>query len=219
MHALAIHVSADLATADGAQRWPRAVVAEDTVRRAAQICRRAGIAEQRTLAGRQATHAGLIAALREAVTTMTRDGLLVLTFSGHAVRGTGPIQTTRWCLCDGGVEVWQLADQLARLPPTARLILIVDTCHATAIARCLRGPQLTVVIASCRDDQTMRDRPCSELAVRLERLLCHDERAPSLAEVSRALQADTPDGERPWVWTNVADWWPASALAIFANTA
>ncbi len=219
MHAQAIHISPDLAITEGVPRGSRARLAEDTVTRVARICRHAGIAEQRTLAGPRATRGAVSAALREAVTTMTRDGLLVLTFAGRTRRGTGPIETARWCLHDADIEVRQVAAQLTRLPPTARLIVIAQTCHATAIAQCLLGPQLTVMIASCRDDQTTHERSRSELAARLERLLCHEPHPPSLAELGRALQAGAPDAERPWVGTNVADWWPASARAIFANTA
>jgi hypothetical protein len=65
----------------------------------------------------------------------------------------------------------------------------------------------------------MVERARSEFVVRLERLLCGEDCRCSLADVRAALEADTPDSERPAVWTNVADWWPARALAIFANTA
>jgi hypothetical protein len=146
--ALAIHVGADLATEGGVLRWPRSVAAEDTVRRTTQICRRAGVAAQRTLAGTEATKAAVMSALHNAAAALTRDGLLVLTFSGHTVRGEGPIESTRWCLFDDGLAMSELARLLAYLPRASRLVLITDTCHATAIARCLRGPQLAVVIAS-----------------------------------------------------------------------
>gem|GEM_PF-3384877 len=216
---LAIHVGADLATEGGVQRWPRSVAAADTVRRTAQICRSAGVAEQRTLGGAAATKAAVLAALRDAAAGLTRDGLLVLTFSGRTVRGDGPIETTRWCLFDAGLAMSELAAHLARLPGTSRLVIITDTCHATAIARCLLGPQLAVVIASCREDQTMLERARSEFVVRLERLLCGEDCRCSLADVRATLEADTPDCERPAVWTNVADWWPARARAIFSNAA
>jgi len=96
------------------------------VRRTAQICRWAGIAEQRTLAGPAATRAAVLAALREAAAALRRDGLLALTFSGHTVRGDGPIEAARWCLFDGGLAMAELAAQLARLPATSRLVIITD---------------------------------------------------------------------------------------------
>jgi hypothetical protein len=218
MRALAIHISADRSSESLDEHWPRAA-AQDTVRRAAQICRRAGIAEQRTLAADRASTAAVLAALREAAEALTRDGLLVLTFAGATLRGDGPLETTQWQLYDGGLTLTHLADQLAMLPATARLIIIADTCHASAIAGCLHGSQLAVVIAGCGEDQKMMERRNGELVIELEQLLCGPENRGSLRELRHHLEADAPDDERPTIWTNVADWWSASALDIFANIA
>lgn len=213
--ALAVHVGADLAFVDGVQRWPRSVAALDTVRRAEAICSRAGIATQHVRTGPAATRAALRQLLRDAATTLADDGLLVLTFSGHTVRGDGPLATSRWCLYDGGVPLAELAAALAHLPATARLVIVCDSCHALAIAHCLTGPQRIVVIAGCGDDQTMLARRRSEFVVRLEDLLA--EPTLSLADVWRSLARDTPDCERPAVWTNTDAWWLAPARSLLTS--
>jgi hypothetical protein len=136
-----------------------------------------------------------------------------VTFSGHTERGDGPIETARWCLVGGGMMLSQIADHLAQLPPAARLVIIADTCYAAAITQCLRGAQLAVVVASCAEDQTMVERARSEFVVRLEDLVCSDP-SRSIDELRAALEADTPDCERPVVWTNAADRWPSELVAV-----
>jgi hypothetical protein len=211
-HALAIHVCADAETSGLRRRWPPAFAAHDTVQRAQRICERSGVIEQRTLAGDQATAEALRDALDHAAAILINGGLLVLSFSGHTERGDGPLETARWCLVGGSLTLAQIADQLALLPPAARLVIIADTCYAAAIARCLRGAQLAVVAAACGDDQTMIERARSEFIVRLEHLVCSDP-SRSIDELRAALEADTPDCERPVVWTNAADRWPSEVIA------
>ena len=160
--ALAIHVSADIASAGPDRRWPPLHAMQDTAQRMMRICSELGIADQRTLAGEHATVAALLYALGDAGAALADDGLIVLTFSGHTVRGDGPIETARWCLFDAGIELSQVAGELARLPPNARAIVICDSCYASAIASVLIGPQEVVVLASCGEDQTMVDRVRSE---------------------------------------------------------
>ena len=210
--ALAIHVCADAETSGLRRTWPPAFAAHDTVQRAQRICERSGVVEQRTLAGDQATAEALRDALDHAAAALIHGGLLVVTFSGHTERGDGPIETARWCLVGGGMMLSQIADQLAQLPPAARLVIIADTCYAAAIAPCLRGAQLAVVVASCGEDQTMIERARSEFVVRLEDLVCADP-ARSIDELRAALEDDTPDCERPVVWTNAAERWPY-AIAV-----
>ena len=213
IRALAIHVCADAQTTGLRRSWPPAIAAHDTVQRAQGICERSGVVEQRTLAGDQATAEALRDALGHAAAILINGGLLVLTFSGHTERGDGPIETARWCLVGGGMMLSQIADHLAQLPPAARLVIIADTCYAAAIAHCLRGPQLAVVVASCGEDQTMIERARSEFVVRLEDLVCAD-LSPSIDELRAALEADTPDCERQVVWTNAADRWPSERIAV-----
>ena len=205
--ALAIHVSADIASAGPDRRWPPLHAMQDTAQRMMRICSELGIADQRTLAGEHATVAALLYALGDAGAALADDGLIVLTFSGHTVRGDGPIETARWCLFDAGIELSQVAGELARLPPNARAIVICDSCYASAIASVLIGPQEVVVLASCGEDQTMVDRVRSELMVRLEEFVVSQRARGSLAQLRELLEHDTPDCERPVVWTNAAPRW------------
>lgn len=133
--------------------------------------------------------------------------MLVLTYSGHTARGDGPIGTARWCLFDAGVELSEIAVRLARLPPEARLIIICDSCYAAAIAATLVGAQPAIVLAACGEDQTTVDRLRSEFVVRLEEFVDARRGDGSLAELRDLLAADTPDCERPVVWTNREDRW------------
>jgi len=210
--ALAIHICADLASAGPDRWWPAMVASEDTVRRAAKLCRHVGIVEQRSLAGEGASRAGLLAVLRDASAALADDGLLVLTFAGHTERGDRPIEAAQWCLFDGGLELSQIAAELARFPARARLVIIVDSCYAAAIARVLAGPQPALVLACCGEDQTTIDRASSELMVRLEDFICAGEQG-SVDALRRRLEDDTPDSERPEVWTNTDAWWSATAIA------
>ncbi|HEX8107710.1 MAG TPA: hypothetical protein VF516_08265 [Kofleriaceae bacterium] len=211
--ALAIHVCADAETTGLRRHWPPAIAARDTVQRAQRICEHSGVVEQRTLAGDQATAEALRDALDHAAAVLINGGLLVVTFSGHTERGDGPIETARWCLVGGSLTLSQIADPLARLPPAARLVIIADTCYAAAIAHCLRGAQLAVVVAGCSEDQTMVSRARSEFVVRLEDLVCSSHPGRSIDEIRAALEDDTPDCERPVVWSNAADRWPSEVIA------
>lgn len=206
MAARAIHVCADNASAGPDRRWPVLHATQDTARRVEQICRALGVDDQRVLSREHATVAGVLGALADAAAELLDDGLLVLTFSGHTVRGTGPVEAARWCLFDGGVELSQIAGQLARLPDGVRVIVLSDTCYASAIASVLCGPQQVVIVASCGEDQTMVDRMASEFVVRLEAFVESNARG-SLRELRDVLEADTPDCERPVVWTNAEQRW------------
>jgi hypothetical protein len=203
---LAVHICADVLTTEPYRRWPPLVAARDTVQRAERLCQRAGIVEQRALLGEAATRDAMLGALEAAAGSLAGDGVLVLTFSGHTERGDGPIDTTRWCFADGPLRVAEIAARLARLPSTARIIVIADTCYGAAIAHAPLGPQPLLLIAGCGDEQTMVERANSEFVVRLEELVgrCAGR---SLAEVKVVLEADTPDSERPVVWTNTPAWW------------
>jgi hypothetical protein len=216
--AIAIHICADVETTGLHRSWPPPFASPDTLARARRICERAGVADQHTLAGGLATAAVLLDALGRAAAALSDDGLLVVSFAGHTERGDGPIETTRWCLVGGGVTLAELADHLARLPPGARVVIIADTCYAAAIAAVLHGPQPAVVIAGCGEEQTMIERAHSEFVVRLEDFVCA-EPAPGQAPrhaidaLRDVLEADTPDCERPVVWTNTADRWPDRVIA------
>ena len=210
--AIAIHVCGDGTTRGLRHQWPPSHTAPDTTERLVRICGQLGIAEQRRLAGDGATADAVRAALRAACATLASDGLLVLTFSGHTERGDGPIETARWCLTGGGLELAEIAGSLTMLPASAQLLVVCDSCYASAIASVLHGPQQTVVLAGCGDDQTMLERVSSEFVVRLEAFACADGAPGSLDALRVALEADTPDCERPVVWTNAEHRWSAAAL-------
>lgn len=202
--ALAIHICADVLTTEPHCHWPPPVSARDTIARTARMCERAGVSEQYTLAGAAATCDNVLDALQAAALILAGTGLLVLTFSGHTERGTGAIVDAHWCFADGTLGVAELARELARLPPGARVVVIADTCSATAIRHAALGPQPFLLIAGCDDEQTMTERLPSEFIFRLEELLLRRP-DPSLADVRAVLEANTPDSERPVVWTNTAD--------------
>jgi len=218
-HALAIHICADAETTGQKRSWPPVFAAPDTLQRAQRICAHAGVTDQWVLAGDQATTEALRDALDRAAAELVNGGLLVLTFSGHTERGDGPLETARWCLVGGNLTLAQITEQLAVLPSAARLVIIADTCYAAAIAACLRGPQLAVVIASCGEDQTMLERARSEFIVRLEDLVCSGDPARVIDEIRAVLEDDTPDCERPVVWTNAAHRLPTEAAAPCADRA
>lgn len=211
LRALALHVCADVATTGLQRTYPPSVAAPDTIRRAAAIARHLGIIDQRTLAGEQATAAALRGELHRAALTLAPDGLLFLTFSGHTERGEGPIETARWCLVGGGVELGTIAGDLAGFPASTRLVILCDTCYAAAITSTLVGDQGAVVVGSCAEEQTMLERRSSEFMVRLEQLMCSRAQV-SLDELRAVLESDTPDCERPFVWTNEEGRWWVEAL-------
>jgi hypothetical protein len=212
--ALAIHVEADVASSGAERRWPVTASARDTARRMARICERVGVAEQRTLIGSDATIAALLDALAWARGALSSSGFLVLTFSGHTRRGDGPVTTARWCLFDGEMELSRVSTSLADRPDEVRLVVICDSCYAASIARTLAGPQGAVVLASCGEDQTMVERASSQFAVSLEELVGAAGAGPSLEELRIGLEHDTPDSERPTVWTNDPTWWSRPAIPL-----
>lgn len=199
---LAIHVAAELARRADGGWWPRGLATRDTVVRAARLGASLGFDRHETLTGEHATVEALTDALRVAATTVAPHGCLMLTFSGHTDRGAGPVPDARWCLFDGGIALSTIAGALATLPTETRVLIVGDTCYGAAIARVLCGPQRAVVVAACRDDQCMVDRRRSEFLVRTETLVRSRAGDVELEELRDALESDTPDCERPVVWTN-----------------
>lgn len=211
-NSLAVHVRADLAPSGPSRWWPPIIAAEDTVRRATAICRHIGVADQRVLSGERATREALFEVLHDARRSLGSDDTLILTFTGHTERGDRPIECARWCLFDGGLEISEIASPLARFAAEVQLVVIATTCYATAIIRVLSGAQPAVVLASCRDDQTQTGRLHSEPMLRLERFLCSASPGGTLDDLRRQLEHDTPDCERPCVWTNTGSWWSEAVL-------
>jgi hypothetical protein len=213
--AWAIHICADRAITSDGRWWPPIESVEDTVERAQRICRHLGVGRQQLLAGAQATIDGVVTALRQACAVLGRNGTLILTFAGHTFRGLDAMGRARWCLFDGGLELGRVAQELAQLPPDARIVVISETCYATALASCLVGTQQVVVLGSCSDEQTTIIRMRSEMMVRLERFVCSTPTQGSLEALRSCLEHDTPDCERPCVWTNTESWWAAPAVRVW----
>jgi hypothetical protein len=211
---LAVHVCADLPSLD--EHLPRSAVrsARDSLARMSRVCAAAGIGDQRRLAGTDATTGRLRDALTGAVADLDPDGLLVLTFAGHSDRRRRDAHgrpVVRWCLYDGGLDVRGVADLFATLRSTARIVVVADTCYAGAFAHHTELACTLVLVAACADNQTTLSGPTSEFAVRLETLVCPDGR-PNPTPISyrwleQQLHWDTPDAERPVVWTNRDSAW------------
>jgi hypothetical protein len=207
--ALAVHVCADLPSLD--RRLPQSPIrsGRDWLARMSRMCAAAGIRDQRRLIGRDATTARLRQALTEAVADLDPHGLLVLSFAGHSDRRRRDAHgepVVRWCLYDAGLDLRDLTSLLARVPSTARVIVAADTCYAGAFARHATIGCELVLLAACGDNQTTISGPTSDFALRLEDLVAPDGR-PNPAAVTyhwleQQLRQDTPDAERPVVWTN-----------------
>jgi hypothetical protein len=199
---LAIHICSSTVTMGIRKCWQPSVASWDTTMRAVRICERLGIVEQQVLAGETATADSLLRGLLHARESISEDGLIVLTYSGHTERGDGPIETACWCLVDRAVQLSDIAHHLALLPGGVRLLIICDSCYGAAITRALVGTQQVVVIAGCAEDQTMVERRRSEFMVQLEKFVWSGADPSSLEELRAQLEADTPDCERPVVWSN-----------------
>lgn len=206
--AIAIHVGADRARDDDGRWWPPGLGIRDAIDRASRIADTLGVTTQHTLTGPGATVDALREALRAAAIALAPAATLVLSFSGHTHRGDGPLAAARWQLFDGGVALSSVARMLAALPVDVRLLLLCDSCYGAALSAVLHGPQPAIVVAACGATQTMVDRRSSEFLVRMQSLLHGGDPTPE--QLERRLVDDTPDCERPCVWTNRARWRAAS---------
>lgn len=207
MRAAAIHLCADVLATEPYARWAKPVVARDTIAAIERLCRGAGIDAHHRLIGEAVTRAAVV----EAITGIDAD-FVVVSFCGHTERGAGPIESTAWCLVDGTLSVAAIAAAFAQLPPTTTVLVVADTCYASAITHVITGPQRCVVLAACGDAQGVTERVRSELVSRLDAALARDPRC-TLATLRDALVADTPDAERPEVWTNTPALWNEPAMA------
>jgi hypothetical protein len=174
-----------------------------------RLCAAAGIQNQHCLVGEQATADNVRVALTHAARDIDPHGLLVLTFTGHSdrrLRDERGERITQWCLYDRGVRVDEITELLSAFAPTVRVVVIADTCYAGAFARFADVACTLVLLGACADNQTKISGPTSDFMVRLEGLV-YPGGAPNPSCVSyrwleRQLHQDTPDAERPQVWTN-----------------
>src|SRR5262245_47320379 len=210
MRSFALHIGTDCRATPRHQRWPPVVCAGDSTARMSRLCAAAGIETQRSLLGAEATCATVRAALACAAAELDRHGLFVLTFIGHSEREQS-LADTRWCLHDGALPLEELAGLLAALPGPARAAIVSDTCFAGALAYFLADRPTLVLVAGCGEQQFTTNRRTSLLVRRLENLVfpggerSHD--CPTYADLSEQLVRDTPDAERPILWTNREPAW------------
>ena len=222
---LAVHIGADVLASPRYRDWPATRSSRDTVARMTGLCTAVGIARQHRLLGADATRDRVRGAISRAATDLHPDGLLVLTFSGHSDRGEPDDNSQRdssWCLHDDNLAFGELADALSVAAPSARVIVVAATCYAAALAQRTDWPPTLVLLAACDHYQTVLTGPTSSFIIRLERLVCpHGRPNPrriNYTWLQTELQKDTPDAERPQVWTNHASVWEHRPFELHTGT-
>ena len=203
VNALAMHIGADELAWPGHAHLGALRGCHDTLARMTRLTRAAGIQEQQCLAGTQATRAAVAEALTRGASALAPEGLLVVTFCGHTVRHH---DQTFWCLHDGESPLDALAACLVGAPASAQLVVVADTCYGAALRRSADLAATLVLIAACGEDQHTLIRPTSEFIVRLEQLTYPDgvqnAECTTYRWLHERLRDNTPDVERPEVWTN-----------------
>jgi hypothetical protein len=210
---LAIHIGADVLTSPRHARWPAVRSCRNTVARATRLAAAAGITHQHQLLGTHASRARTGHALREAAAGLDPHGHLLVTFTGHSDREpAAPDQppAIAWCLHDGTLPLAQVAALLSAVPATALITVIADTCYAAALSG-FSIPATVVLLAACGADQQTLANPAEGFVTRLEQLVLPggqpNPRCTSYRWLHRQLRQDTPDVERPRVWTNRLSAW------------
>lgn len=165
---VAIHIGANVLTAEHHQHLPAIRGCHDSIARLTRIGRATGIEEYLVLIGPSASRARLAGALDAAAARLDDDGALVVTYTGHSLRGDGPAAATRWCLADGDLAIVELGAMLRCLPTSARVVVVVDSCHAAALARLAPFRQTVIVLAACGEDQWTMNRGRSEFVQRFD---------------------------------------------------
>jgi hypothetical protein len=203
VNTLAIHIGADELAWPGHAHLCVLRSCRDTLVRMTRLAGAAGIQEQRCLSGTQATRAVVAETIAHGATALDHDGLLVVTFSGHTVRHH---DQTFWCLHDGEFPLGEMAACLAGAAASAQIVVVADTCYGAALRRYADLAATLVLIAACGEDQHTMNRPTSEFMVHLEQLTYpggsrHAE-CTTYRWLHEQLQHNTPDVERPEVWTN-----------------
>lgn len=221
---LAVHIGADVLASPRHRDWPSTRSARDTVARMTRLCAAVGIPRQEQLLGTEATRDRVRGAITRAAAGLSPGGLLVLTFSGHSDRGEPDNhgqRDTGWCLHDDTLAFGELADALSVAAPSARVIVVAATCYAAALAQHPRWPTTLVLLAACDDYQTILSGPTCSFIIRLERLVCprgqSNPRCTNYTWLEAELQKDTPDAERPQVWTTHAAAWKHRPFGLHAG--
>jgi hypothetical protein len=205
--AAAVHIGADVLRHPRHARWARPLSCRDTVERLSRLCQAAGIQAQQALLGPDATTARARAAIAGSAASTGPGGLLIVTFSGHSERPVPGEHDGGWCLHDQALRHAETTRLLSAAPASARIVIITDTCYATACAAAFTGvPATTVVLAACAENQATLNYRQSGFVTALERLTYPGGRpnpdCRSYAWLRRELRKDTPDVERPDIRVN-----------------
>jgi Caspase domain len=210
---LAIHIGADVLTVPQHAHWPAVRSCRDTMERTSRLASAAGITQHRRLLGARATRAEVIDALRRAAAELDPRGHLLLAFAGHSDRERASEDAppkVAWCLHDGTLPLAEVAALLAAIPPTALVTVIADTCYAAALSG-FTIPATVALLAACGADQQILANPATGFAARLEQLVLRDGKpnpaCTSYRWLNWQLRQDSPDVERPRVWTNSLSAW------------
>jgi hypothetical protein len=197
MTAVAVHIGVER---PAGRNFARLRSPRGTVDRLAGLCATAGVETQHRLLDARATASEVRATLAVAARGIGRGGLLVLSFSGHAERPVPGEHLGGWYLHDGPIRHTETAACLAEAPPTTRVVVVADTCHAASFtAVCAAIPATTVLLAACAANQSTLDHPVSEFTAALVRHLAVPR---TYLELERLLQAGAPDIERPEAHAN-----------------
>jgi hypothetical protein len=149
--------------------------------------------------------AAVVETLAHGATALAPAGLLVVTFAGHTVRHH---DQTFWCLHDGELPLGAVAACFTGAVASAQLIVVADTCYGAALQRYADLAAPLVLIAACGADQHAMIRRTSEFIGRLEELTYPDgiqnPACTTYRWLHERLRDQTPDVERPEVWTNRA---------------
>lgn len=210
---LAFLIGADVLASPRHARWPAVRSCRDALERIGRLAAAAGITRQRQLLGVRASRAEVTGALRRAAAELDPDGHLLLAFTGHSDRERtdpdGPADIG-WCLHDGTLPLAEVAALLAAVPPTALVTVIADTCYAAALSG-FTVPATLVLLAACGANQEILANPATGFAARLEQLVLpggqFNPHCTSYRWLNRQLREDSPDVERPRVWTNRLSAW------------
>lgn len=215
VHTRAIHIGADELAWPGHAQLCRLRSCRDTLARMTRLAHAAGVREQHWLAGTQATRAAVAETLAHGATALNDDGLLVVTFAGHTVRKD---DQTFWCLHDGELPLGALAACFAGATASAQIVVVTDTCYGAALRRYAALAATLVLIAACGEDQHTMNRLTSEFIVRLEELTYPGGSLNAACTTYRwlheRLRDNTPDVERPEVWTNRTAAWQHRPFAL-----
>jgi hypothetical protein len=215
VHALAIHIGADALAWPGHAHLGGLPSCRDTLERLTRLTRAAGIQEQCCLAGTQATCAAVTETLTRGATALDHKGMLVVTFAGHTVRHH---DQTCWCLHDGESPLSEIAACFASATASAQVVVVADTCYGAALQRYADLAATLILIAACGADQHTMIRRTSLFIGRLEQLTYSDgiwnAACTTYRWLHKRLRDQTPDVERPEVWTNRTAAWRQRPCAL-----